>query len=703
MTVNQYSICPGGTEKKLKFCCPDLVHELDALQTMLNGEQLQGCLSKLESLSAKTPGRACLLTLKASLQLELEQWDAARQTVQEFVQVHPKNPVAMALWTQVVARTKGVVPAVQRLQQALKLCSMALPTQVFQTIVILAEQLLAEGRIFAAMGHARLAQSINQESKQATMLNWQILQSPDVPLILKDFYRVSPLPSDAATAPLCQAVEEAISKAQWADAVVSLEKLIQVQPGEPIFWKNLSYLRGWMADDAGMVQGLREFARLSVPLDDAIEAEALAQLHDDQPDKDNVDLVDVTIALEDIDRVLALAHSSRRVLRIPADRFGQEEGVPPPRLGCGLLDRDMPETAEGLTYESCPKAVGTVWIFGRETDRQARFELTVFRPELDGALAALQAVFQETLGQQLHEDVQQSIPPLRFVMQSKVGMPPDTPLEIVRKISHQEIEDAFLNRWANYPQTLLAGKSPLAASQDPNLTIPLRAVVLSLEVMHEQQDLAPIFVRLRELLGLPALSAEDISVTKTQDLPMLRWHRIRMNELPDDVLQQILEYSGEVHANRAACRAALEVIARPAFASSPSRSKAYMVLSMQTVDLDRKLEYLNAGRECDREAKQPEHGWDLREIVVRYQRVEVNEIKRIIYYMQRRYAREPAVLEAMLNLLHSLGLVLARPSGAVPPTMAKTPEEAATTSGLWTPEAPAQEKKESALWLPGMD
>ena len=47
MPIDPYASCPGGTGKKIKFCCSDLLTELDKVQRMLEGEQRAGCFEKL--------------------------------------------------------------------------------------------------------------------------------------------------------------------------------------------------------------------------------------------------------------------------------------------------------------------------------------------------------------------------------------------------------------------------------------------------------------------------------------------------------------------------------------------------------------------------------------------------------------------------------------------------------------------------------
>ena len=51
----------------------------------------------------------------------------------------------------------------------------------------------------------------------------------------------------------------------------------------PVIWHDLAILRSWLADVPGMIDALRKFAALDVPLEDAVEAEALAMRLDSDP------------------------------------------------------------------------------------------------------------------------------------------------------------------------------------------------------------------------------------------------------------------------------------------------------------------------------------------------------------------------------------------------------------------------------------
>ena len=58
MAIDAYSPCPGGTGKKIKFCCGgDFLPELQKIDRMIDGEQYLACLQHIDHLMAHEPGR----------------------------------------------------------------------------------------------------------------------------------------------------------------------------------------------------------------------------------------------------------------------------------------------------------------------------------------------------------------------------------------------------------------------------------------------------------------------------------------------------------------------------------------------------------------------------------------------------------------------------------------------------------------------
>ena len=56
-----------------------------------------------------------------------------------------------------------------------------------------------------------------------------------------------------------------------------------------------------------------------------------------------------------------------------------KEDQPPPKDAFWLLDRPTPATGVGIKPEEIPRVVGRLFLFGKQTDREARLELVTHR------------------------------------------------------------------------------------------------------------------------------------------------------------------------------------------------------------------------------------------------------------------------------------------------------------------------------------
>ena len=64
MTIDPYSLCPGGSGQKVKFCCGALIDELNKLDKMVEGEQFAAAVDRLDVLLQTHAGNESLLALK---------------------------------------------------------------------------------------------------------------------------------------------------------------------------------------------------------------------------------------------------------------------------------------------------------------------------------------------------------------------------------------------------------------------------------------------------------------------------------------------------------------------------------------------------------------------------------------------------------------------------------------------------------------
>ena len=83
MAIDTYAPCPGGTGKKIKFCCADLVGDLEQLDRLVEGDQVSAALDQVRRLEEKHPRRACLMATRTKLELASKRYDEAAATSRE--------------------------------------------------------------------------------------------------------------------------------------------------------------------------------------------------------------------------------------------------------------------------------------------------------------------------------------------------------------------------------------------------------------------------------------------------------------------------------------------------------------------------------------------------------------------------------------------------------------------------------------------
>ncbi len=152
MAVDSYAMCPCGSGKKLKFCCTDLVGEIEKIHRMIEGEQPRAALRHVEQTLATHSGRASLLDLKATLEMSLGDLDAARKTVKEFVAKNRDSATAHACEAILLAEDDRPREAVDSLQRALALVEREMPLRVFEALGAVGGALLEAGHILGAAG-----------------------------------------------------------------------------------------------------------------------------------------------------------------------------------------------------------------------------------------------------------------------------------------------------------------------------------------------------------------------------------------------------------------------------------------------------------------------------------------------------------------------------------------------------------------------
>jgi tetratricopeptide (TPR) repeat protein len=713
MAVDPYAMCPCGSGKKLKFCCSDLVGEIEKIHRMIEGEQPRAALRHVEQTLATHPNRASLLDLKATLELSLGEIDAAKDTVAKFVATNSDSPTAFACQALLQSELRESKAAIESLQKALSMVEREMPLRVYEALGAVGGACLETGHILGAQAHLWLHAALApKEDARAREVLAALNHYSGLPLILRDQLRFRPWPKDAAWSGEAEKASRLADHGKWQQAAAAIDRLGAKYGAEPTLLFNRALLGGWLADDRALVGGLHAFAQMDVPLDDAVEAEAIAQLLDADLKEPRLDSVVQSYEIKNLDELVPRLISDKRVQAFEMDpEMFADRDQPRPRHTYVLLDRPMPESGVGITRDAVPRLAGVMAIYGRQTDRPERLELTIDKgPAFESAVGALKQIAGDTLGEVIEEKVIGTVSPSELALNWRWHPPRDTPAELRRTLADEERRAAIVERWPTLKQPVLGGKSPKEAAGDAELRIPLMASVLVLEQGTGSDRDAESIAELRRDLNLPQPETIDPAGQPINALPLVRVPRLEMDSVSDDDLAILYRRAILVGAQVALLKLAREAVRRPSIAELIPPTDAYQRLVAAERDSKKALALIQEAREHTQASAASTATWDLAELELHITSGNVDQAKELLARIERDHRDDPQVAAALYQLLYETGVISdqmpMQPRGhshtheAAPALAGAAAEPAA--GKIWTPgsDRPASGGGKSALWTP---
>ena len=712
MALDTYAFCPCGSGKKLKFCCRDLAPEFEHMERMIEGEQYRACLEHVEKLEKKFPHRIGLMVIKGRLHLYMKEHEEAKRLFDQVLEAEPRNTTALAHRSTLNLLLREIPEAIADVQRALEAGRDPMPVDVFDSLEMLAKVLVAANIPIAARAHLQLTLASDPENSEVSAFLEQIDHSTDVPLLLKDDPDLMSCPEGF---PAGDQFEEALWLARvgrWLSAEKQFTQLSESNAEVPAVWFNLALLRGWLAKNADAADALRQYSILDgVPLEAAVEAEAVARLLAPTPKEDQLPAIRITYTISDPQKLLELLLSDKRVRKSSVDASRESpEGDPPPMAVFRLLDRPCLASAENLSLDTVPNTIGQVLLFGKQTDREARAVAVGIEDEsLESAKSLLREIAGTELGEASEPEVIIPCAAMRGTFNPRWHLPEDTTHDQARALVVEFGKDAYLNRWPRTATHELENKTPTDAARDPHLRLRVLAHILISELTIAEQHEKIEFNALREQLGLPTLDPIDPTTVNPRSLPACRWHRLEVDKLDDDDLIRLLSMAVRLRAERALQLVALEVINRPSLDDKVEKAYLYGELSRIEVDPLKALEYLDQGRTAAEEAGSSSAVWDLQELSLRSGMGQPQEVKRLLDHLSVEHINEPGVRQAIVRFLTDIGVLgpdgkmLPQPVQADPSEDAAGGETSGESNKIWTPNSEQGSKEKPALWTPGMD
>ncbi len=727
MTLDLYQLCPCGTGKKIKFCCKDIVGELSAISRAIEGQQFEAALVRLEEAIAQHPNRASLWTLKCTVLWQTRQNEVAAQAVSEYLAFAPDNPIALSMSAivDIVAasdsadilsdqeRDQGLQRATGALHQALANSPSPVPVQVVSSLSMVAQALLAGEYALAGHEHLLLACSGpdgSQSPAYSTLNNFN--RSRDIPILFKQEL-VLPQPVDwVHWKDDYVAALQLAHKGGWTQAAEIVERLIREHEPHNVLLDAHAVLRCRIPDHQQAAAALHDFAaHKDTPLDDAVEAIALAELIAPTPSQQSIDLVRAVLSIENADRALEHLQSDPRatLLEIDFSRLAADD-QPPPKSGFTLLDRPLPNNCDGLATDDVPEAQCELFLFGKQTDRDARLELIVAETRLPAITQLVNEIIPDQLTGEPTTETIDVLQPSEDVMTIRPVFPKDATVTFRQACILARYRRLLLETWTDFPHPALDEMTPAEASKDPDHHRRLLGLILALQVMPSSPSDESIYNEQRKQLGLPNPEPIQGVVGSSRFLPLVRLSRLVPESLSDEDLQLCFLRASQVGAHAAVLSLGGELVKRDEVSQKIGAGHVYGAMAQSAQEPQQRLELLKAAQDDATKHGESPGIWMVAEFTHRLLQGEAEEAQQLLAVIQSKHLHEPNVGPMLMQTLQQFGLV--GPDGRLVQQgghPSEPPASAQSSGKLWTPEtanefspssAPTEQSGPSKLWVP---
>ena len=713
MAADTYDYCPCGSGNKVKFCCgKDISKEIENLTNSMQGEQYIAAIKSIEQLLEEHGPLPCLYALRGIAFITTGQFEAARENIDQFLEVAPENSTAWA--GRALTSEDEPHKVMEYAQKCLEYASdEMIPQLVVPALQGLVDQLFSVGNAFAGFSHLTLVAAIARNSQQATMKMLQFMQNPDYPLLLKQRLPMPEAPADADWNEAYDSAQVFARRGAWMAALDIVEDLLENAPGETVLLHSIAILNTYLGLEEG-IQAWRDYAAtIDARSDAAIEAEAYAQMLNNQSNPDVQAIQKLTYKVDNLDLAQELLVASSQARMVPDPGFGNDDpDNPPPRSLFVLTDKAQLDTGVDVTMEQIPIAVATLYLFGKQTDRDARVELVL--ANLDGedaATTALQTICGNELGELEDTSDITEVPVLADALSWNPVFPVDKPQELMQHLSLTHREDGFRDIFPTLKLQAFDGRTAEELALDFNNRVKVQATLMIIETNLQCRDYKTDLNYLREKLGLAQLEPLDPTDVELSQITDVQLGRYDVTKMSTDQLAHCYQRCLVITFRKAIVAIAEEIITRDDKPQHLNLADVYGSLLETRSTNEERIDLIEKAKQAALAANQSPAIWLLREIPLRIMSGDTQTASDLMQTIEANHIEEPGIRDHFYQLLMQLGIINPDGSpagGQAQPGIIDPSASAPQAGGVWTPgnqEPPADNPSASGdenpgLWIP---
>ena len=717
MAADTYDYCPCGSGNKIKFCCgKDISKDIENLTNAMQGEQYIAAIKSIEQLLDEHGPLPCLYALRGIAFITTGQFEAARENIEQFLKIAPENATAWA--GRALTSEDEPHKVMEYAQKCLEYATdEMIPQLVVPALQGLVDKLFSVGNAFAGFSHLTLVAAIARNSQQATMKMLQFMQNPDYPLLLKQRLPIPTAPEDAPWNEAYDNAQVLARRGAWMAALDIMEDLLEDAPGETVLLNSIAILNTYLGLEEG-IQAWRDYAAaIDAGSDAAIEAEAYAQMLNNQSNPDVQAIQKLTYTIDNLDLIQELLVANSQARMVPDPGFGNDDpNNPPPRSLFVLTDKAQLETGVDVTMEQIPIAVATLYLFGKQTDRDARLELVLANLDgQDAATSVLQTICGDELGKLEDTSDITEVPVLADALSWNPVFPEDTPQELMQQLSLTQRENSFRDIFPTLKLQAFNGRTAEELALDFNHRTKVQATLLIIETNLQCRDYQTDLNFVREKLGLVPLEPIDPTDVELSQITDVQLGRYDVTKMSTDQLAHSYQRCLVISFRKAIVAIAEEIIARDDKPQHLNLADVYGSLLETRSTNEERIELIEKAKQAALDANQSPAIWILREIPLRIMSGDTQKASDLMQTVEANHIEEPGIREHFYQLLMQLGIInpdgspAGGPAAPAQPGIIDPSASAPQAGGVWTPgsqEPQASDKPGASgddkpgLWIP---
>lgn len=694
MANDPYAACLCGSGKKLKFCCQDILADMQRIE-QLRDNQPDVAEKHLRALYESHPDKDVLAIELAGLLQEMGQQDDARELCIEFLRRQPDEPRVIVLLADLTMQSEGFNGARRLIHRAIQLAQPAHYQGIAMLLASISDEVFRAGNPASAYAHLRRSIQFAPPELQSSLMmllsSWTTQITDYFPLL--GSLELLEVEVGADHQDTAQRARRLSDLGCWEPSAILYSRLIKEEPDNGPLWYNLGLFYLWDDCLAQAAAALHKAATLLDDFDTAVEAETLAVLLDLEVSDDRICTMECSRPVERPRELSTRLNESDRIcLSTPDSQLNSTE-MSQDHL---RVFADVPRAADGGQEE-----MGAVIVTANIDGEPTQHVVTVTAEE--SKLDDVWQVVLEAAGDGIDREqdttepmIATSVPTSFADFDWNVHFEPTLPAKKIREAVEGRIA-ASVDAWLQRPQPHLNDQSPLQASENPDQKVQTAASVIVLYSIAQRLNHEIPLSDLRSRLNVATPGERAIEPDQSiEGVPLLHYAQLSMSGLTDSQLLQMANRVGLIRDVNLLEKVVEELFRRPAALEEYSPRRAHMMRALVARfrnRVDEMAQSFEAARESavtDADNFQSRLELDLKELTFRLDDPEDPGIPHLLRSMRDQYFQKvPEIAEAVRQELTRSGCEQFLPELDAPLIVTAGQESQPQSTGK--------------LWLPGQD